>query len=87
MTNAFINEASALASKTVLSKAEQRRFSFLLIEINEERNAQRKPSPQSKAELRSRLLADLKEIGIKRGHREKVVDLFENVVGLFSPRT
>ena len=76
MTSAFVTEASKLASYPTLSKAEQRRFAFLIAAITEERTAELRratPPTVNKVEERNRVLATLKEIGIKRGYREKVL--------------
>lgn len=93
MLNKFIAEATNLANKPELTKAEERRFAFLLSAISDVRGGKsieetndnyrseqlvrlgELPASVSarKQEQRDRLLSQLKEIGIKRGYREKVL--------------
>lgn len=78
MTSAFVTEATTLATKTYLNKAETRRFAFLIATIAEERAAELRaatPPTINKEEERRRMLASLQDLGIKSGHREKVLKI------------
>lgn len=79
MIDRFTEEAARLANMPSLTKAEERRFAFLVREIAAIRagkaSAIEAPVTRSRDEQREQALAQLKDAGVKSGHREKVLKI------------